>query len=131
MQTCGNNKEGAATTIPWPRSVDEIRYDKLFVALMRGMVFVRLVDEIHHKWAYYNDTNGIPMNITVSFGREAQWKPLARRVHHMDAALGICSIDLLLPPGGTELFMRGEYNGFRGHYEAASSRDVATGERRK
>ncbi|EKF30136.1 hypothetical protein MOQ_006059 [Trypanosoma cruzi marinkellei] len=116
-----------------PGPSTNVRYDKIFCCFNEGNgLLFRLVDEIHHTWAYYNDTMEYTMHITVTFGRESRVEAIGKaECIIMDAASGICSIDLLLPPGGTELFMCGEYNGFCGHYETVSSRGFATGERRK
>ncbi|EKG01650.1 hypothetical protein TCSYLVIO_007347 [Trypanosoma cruzi] len=126
-------KRGQPPLFLGPGPSTKIRYDNLFCCFNEGNgLLFRLVDEIHHTWAYYNDTMEYTMHITVSFGRDSTVEAIGKaECIIMDAAIGSCSIDLLLPPGGTELFMRGEYNGFCGHYELASSRDVATGERRK
>ncbi|RNF20128.1 uncharacterized protein Tco025E_03873 [Trypanosoma conorhini] len=114
-----------------PGPAESVQYDKLFrcFAAGNGLLF-RLVDERHHTWAYYNDTASYTMHITVTFGRESSVEPLgvARRTV-TDAASGRRRIDLLLPPGRTELFMRGEYNGFSSHYEVVPRHMALTLER--
>ncbi|RNE98822.1 calpain-like cysteine peptidase [Trypanosoma rangeli] len=102
-----------------PGPSNKIHYDKIFscFAAGNGLLF-RLVDERHHTWAYYNDTASYTMHVTVTFGRESTVEALGAAVCTVtNAASGRCRIDLLLPPGRTELFMHGEYNGFSSHYE--------------
>lgn len=85
-----------------------------------GLLF-RLVDEIHHQWAYYNDTKRYDMVIEVTFGHESAVQPLDRSrvtktVLHPET--GSCRLETTIGPGEFVLFMKGEYNGFKTVYEA-------------
>ncbi|GET88186.1 hypothetical protein, conserved [Leishmania tarentolae] len=84
-----------------------------------GLLF-RLVNEKRHMWAFYNDTDEYMMRISVTFGPESSIEALgSTRQIFLNDETGQCQLALDVAPGETQIFMRGEYNGFSTCYNAS------------
>lgn len=83
-----------------------------------GLLF-RVVSNRRHLWSFYNDTQNYTMYVSVVFGRESMVRPLGQtKLTMLDEKTGLCQLDVVVKPGETQPFMRGEYNGFTTLYDA-------------
>lgn len=89
---------------------------KCFKTEGNGLLF-RIVNEIDHQWAFYNDTSDYEMHVRATFGKRSSITILGKSSLSKDPN-GNEVVELTIEPGHTEMFIVGKVNGFKAEYSA-------------
>lgn len=89
---------------------------KCFKTEGNGLLF-RIVDEVNHTWAFYNDTRDYIIEVNATFGSHSILQFLGdTKVEKGEG--GRYSASVWIYPGQTSLFVTGKVNGFKFLYTA-------------
>ncbi|AIN97124.1 META domain-containing protein, putative [Leishmania panamensis] len=89
---------------------------KCFKTEGNGLLF-RLVNDHEKKWAFYNDTQDFRIHVRATFGARSNIEALDNASMYQNDD-GRYIVEVTVNPQSTEMFIEGDVNGFRAHYDA-------------